>query len=118
MRARGRKCPARLRGIGGGEVGLVARRGRLVEGPVEGRTVQAGGARTGAGGGVGLVVGQAAGLGAVGGAIISLLVAGEAELQGPILKRHCVGGVCGGGCVVWKTRSRLQAQRGLDGLME
>lgn len=113
-----------MRGVGGGEVGLVARRGRLVEGPVEGRTVQAGGARTGGGGRVGLVVGQAAGLGAVGSAIISLLVAGEAELQGPILERHCVGCVWVGGacgcccCVVWKTRSRVQAQRRPDGRME
>lgn len=80
----------------GGEVGLVARWCRLVERPVEGRAVQAGGARTGAGGRVGLVVGQAAGLGAVGSAIISLLVAGEAELECPILERHGVGCcVCG-----------------------
>lgn len=99
----------------GGEVGLV---GRLVERPVEGRAVQAGGARTGAGGRVGLVVGQAAGLGAVGSAIISLLVAGEAELECPILERHDVGCVWVCCCVVWKTRSRLQAQRGPGGLME
>lgn len=87
-------------GLRGGEV--VGGREEEAGGLVRGRGRREGGR---AGGGAGgrarlLVVGEAAGLGAVGCAV-GLLVAGEAELVGPEIEGHCVGVGVALGSLFW-----------------